>query len=92
MISPHGFAPFWLGIWTGPFPSPIVPQFANVMHFRATTCIYVYCETSTLSSYMVIHLVCLLWRISFCPTCPETCFAIAYGVEHWGQGVLHKVY
>ena len=26
MISTHGLAYFWLGIWTGPFPSPTVPQ------------------------------------------------------------------
>ena len=25
----YGLAPFQLGIWTGPFPSPIVPQFAQ---------------------------------------------------------------
>ena len=29
MISPHGLAPFQLGIWTGPFPSPIVPRFTQ---------------------------------------------------------------
>ena len=46
MISPCGLAPFRLGIWTGPFPSPIVPQVTSspsVMRFRATRCIYVYC-------------------------------------------------
>ena len=41
---------------------------------------------------MVIHSACLLWSITFCSLCPHTSFAICYGVEHWGQGVLHQVY
>ena len=41
---------------------------------------------------MVIHSACLLWGTSFCPLCPHTSFAICYGVEHWGQGVLHQGY
>ena len=42
--------------------------------------------------HMVIHSTCLLWSINFCPSCPQTSFDICYGVEHWGQGVLHQVY
>ena len=30
--------------------------------------------------------------ITFCPSCPQTSFAICSRVEHWGQGVLHQVY
>ena len=41
---------------------------------------------------MVIHLACLLWSIIFFTSRPRTSFAICYGVEHWGQGVLHQVY
>ena len=36
MISPHGLAPFRLGIWTGPFPSPIVPSLPSLMCFRGS--------------------------------------------------------
>ena len=25
------------------------------------------------------------------PLCPQTAFATCYGVDHWGQGVLHQV-
>ena len=34
MISPHGFARFQLRIWTGHFPSPIVPQFTQCDAFE----------------------------------------------------------
>ena len=53
MISPHGLAPFRLGIWTGPFPiwdmdqslsltycPPVRPSLPSLMLFRATRCIY----------------------------------------------------
>ena len=35
--------------WTGPFPSPIVPRFAQSNAFQGYKVIYVYFETSTLS-------------------------------------------
>jgi hypothetical protein len=44
------------------------------------------------AGHMVIHSACLLWSITFWPSCPQTSFAICYGVEHWGRGVLHQVY
>ena len=34
--------------------------------------------------HMVIHSACLFWSITFCPSCPQTSFAMCYGVEHWG--------
>ena len=37
MISPHGFALFRLGIRTGPFPSPTVPQFGQSDAFQGYT-------------------------------------------------------
>ena len=45
----YGSAPLQLGIWTGPFPSPTVPQFDQFDVIMATRCIYVYFETGTLS-------------------------------------------
>ena len=49
MISPHGLAPFLLGIWTGPFPHLLSPNLPSLMRFGATRFIYVYFETSTLA-------------------------------------------
>ena len=40
---------------------------------------------------MVIHSLSLMRSINFCPSCPQTSFAICCGVEHWGWGVLHQV-
>ena len=42
MISPHGLAPFRLGVWNIPFPSPIVPQFtqSNAFHgYKVHLCV-----------------------------------------------------
>ena len=33
------------------------------------------------AGHMVIHLACLLWGITFCPSCPQTSFDICYGVS-----------
>ena len=41
--------------WTCPFPGPahfphlLSPNSPSLMHFRATRCIYVYCQTGVLS-------------------------------------------
>ena len=48
-------------------------------------------KQARLEAYMVIHSAYLLWSISFCPSCPQTSFAICYGVEYWGHSVLYKV-
>ena len=76
------------GYGLAPFPHLLSPTSPRLMHFGATRCICVYFETGTLS-WKVIHSVCLLRSISFCPLCPRTSFAICYGVEHWGQGAPH---
>ena len=37
------------GYGPAPFPHLVSPGLPNLMRFRATRCIYVYCETGTLS-------------------------------------------
>ena len=42
--------------------------------------------------HLLSHSARLLRSIGFCPSCPSTSFAICYGVDYWGKGVLHQVY
>ena len=45
MISSRGLAPSSQGYGVAPFAHLLSPNFPSVMCFRATRCIYVYCET-----------------------------------------------
>ena len=88
----YGPAPFQLGIWTGPFPSPIVPHITQCDAFQGYNVLLCIVKQARWVGHMVIPSACLLWSITFCPSCPQTSFAICCGVEHWGQGVQHQVY
>ena len=96
----YGPSPFYVdvgwplsgwGYGLAPFPHLLFPSSPSLMRFRATRCIYVYFETSTVSWVHGDTFSVSAAENQFLPLMSSDLFCFCYGVEYWGQGVLHQV-